>query len=372
MDEEISLIELFEILWKRKIFIISGVGVFFVITVMFFILYPLQYQSSGFLSLSSNSYRMLLPDYKKASLMFFNKKLFELYSLNKMKNEEKWKSFLNGLLLSKHVKPVYAYTEEDRKKMGGFKEIENYVVGVKITVKNKSETLAKTSVSLMGEFIRDSIFYQKLREFIIAKFGSAKVYIENLNKRELSSLFTMRLLNEKRAMLNAILRKYKSSQKVYEKQIIPMDKGSYQYLSPVIQLIGVETQISELKVSLLRIEREKKKTELIIAFLEKIIPRMKEIKSGSNLLELWNKKFETFFSEKKGENDFVREVKCSLDASVLGIEDRFYRKIGFSSDTIKVSKIRYPVKKITFLVLFFSFLLFSFIALLIEGSKEEK
>ncbi len=373
MDGEIYLIELFKVLWKKKIFIISGMVVFSVLTLIFFLLQPLQYQSSGFLAIASDSYKMSLPDYKEASSVFFDKKLFEHYFFSEVKGPKKeWKTFLKQLLLSKYVKPVYAYTKEDQEKIGGLKDMENYIMGIQISMKNKDRNLVKTFVTVIGKFIRDSIFYQKLRGFIISEFDNTEINLKTLNKEELSSLFAISLLNEKKSMLNHILQKYKNSQKIYEKQIIPIEKNSYQYLSPIVQLIGIESQITDLKIKLLKIKREKKKAELIIEFLGKFIEHMNNVKRGDQLLKLWNKEFKKFFSNKNKEDSWVREVEWSLKASVLDIQDKFYKKIGFFAGGVSVKSQKLPVKKIIILVLFFSFLLFSFVALLIEGNKKEK
>ena len=86
------------------------------------------------------------------------------------------------------------------------------------------------------------------------------------------------------------------------------DNDSSRYLSPVAQLVGIETEIANLKSQLNLLERDAEQNALRNEFYERIDQRSRQVQTGGGLLAEFVKIGQDVFKGRNLQDDKTREV----------------------------------------------------------------
>lgn len=108
----------------------------------------------------------------------------------------------------------------------------------------------------------------------------------------------------------AIAGKYPEASKMEARQLLSTgsDSQSSRYLSPMAQLVGIETEIADLKAQLTLLERDGAQNALRMEFYDRIQQRSAQPQTGAALLAEFVKTAKAVFADKDLQDDKVREV----------------------------------------------------------------
>ena len=222
--DEIDLVQLVKVLIKRKWVIIGGTIIITLLAVIISLLLPKVYKSEGFFQLGRGvdvdldelkeiqekirkdfqenmldnqtlQNNMLLnetlqdtklmmmnvsiPDYKKYASQFTNPQKF-LQFVKKKRDIEEFGDLRQSMRTSEDlgqwIEPVYAYSKKELKELAqNAKDISNFVLGVQLLGEQAAPEKAQAVVNIIGEFIKDSILYGKLRDYIATGLNKTPV-----------------------------------------------------------------------------------------------------------------------------------------------------------------------------------------------------
>lgn len=365
VNDEIDLIRLVNVLAKRKWFILSGTLALTLAALIIALLLPRVYQSKAFFRLSSgidvnleelkqiqdkirdNLHNDLLynltleksmlldqtlediemimrnvsfPDYKKYSTQFSDPHRFMRFLEQKEQAGDKNAVELRNskgktVPVAQCIEPVYAYSKKDLKELTqNPKDARNFVVGVELTAEKESPEKARAFVNALGEFIKDSILFGKLDDYITLQWNKAREEYNKFDNLIIKNEFKLQQLLTKRSELEQLLKKYPESKNMASRELLSLDKNGYRYLSPVSQLVGVESYIADIKENLSQNHRDKQLVSLKFDFFSKI----KEMNAEENEMHGYSflsnimKSLNAIFDEKKLPDSTARQVKNEL------------------------------------------------------------
>jgi len=389
-EDEIDLMEIFKVLWKRKKIIIWGTAIFTLISIIISFLIPKTYKSDAFYVLSCSSeldqrsqeldqrsqeldQQMSVPEYKKYSSVFTNHKRFIKYvkqqkELNSDDIESLRKSIIKSEDLSKKIKPVYAYSKTDLKDLAQIsKDVKNYIIGINLSYEYSDPHKAKLYVEVISDFIRDSFMYGRIFDYIAENYNISS---NNLKRNENSIIeinFNIEKTLNKRSNIKQILKRYPQSRSIEQRQLVSTEKDGYRYLSPIAQLVGIESMLADLKTNLEEYNRSKAINFLNVAFLKeaKKIIEVEEI--GTKLFEKIYQLKDSFFKNLDLKNGVNKEVYNNIIIDLNSYYHLFYETMRFASGPKLPSKPIKPKKKLIIVISFFlSFFIFIFSAFIIE------
>ncbi len=230
-NDEIDMVQLVKVLIKRKWLIAAGTLLVTLAALLISLLLPKVYKSDGFFQLSTgididltdlkdiqevfkselqsdtldvsllkdivmNDFitgssvtvkSLSIPDYKKYFSQFTNPQKF-LGFLDRQQQKQKKPGDNNNIRdelresirttedIAKWINPVYAYTKKDSKELAQIsRDVKNFVLGVRIHGELRTPQKAQTFVSIIGTFIKDSILYGKLKDYIISESNKNQV-----------------------------------------------------------------------------------------------------------------------------------------------------------------------------------------------------
>ncbi|MDQ1353220.1 MAG: Wzz protein [Acidobacteriota bacterium] len=403
-SEEIDLIQLVKVLVKRKWVLIGGTLAITLAALVICFLLPRSYQSNGFFRLSSGvdvdleelkkiqdkiredfqeklldnltlQNTMLLnetledtglmmktvsiPDYKKYLSQFTNPSQLMHFMDEKKKNGDKSIKALKSIFrasedIEQLIEPVYAFSKKDLKELTqNPKDTKNFVLGVQLTAEGDSPENAQAFTKLIGEFIKDCILYGKLDDYISTQWNKSQTEFKKFENFIIKDEFELELLKLKRAHIEQLLKTYPGAKEMVSRELYSLENNGHRYLSPVAQLVGIESHIADIKENLAQNLRNKKSLELKLDFFSKAKDMVTTEKFGRPLLDQLEKLKNSILSEKELPGDVVQQVK-----NELGIDLDKFMNLNEEMQFISGPTLSHtPVKPKTSLITAISFVL---------------
>lgn len=405
-DYQNDFVKITHTLFKRKWLITLGVIIFTILSIIISFALPKVYKSEAFYLLSgphiplektiekpeiskdeilseyfkpmeekilSIEDKISVLEYKKYSSLFTSPRRFihfiEEKNLFKGKELERIKANINTPQdLSKRINTVYSYSKEDLQKVAQISaEEETFVLGVNLVQEDNSPQNAQTFVETMGEFIRDSIIYCKLRDYMSTKYNYSATRSRKYENLIIDADFNLNQLTQKIQDIQSIYSKYPQSSRIENRQVVSVEKEGYRYLSPITQLVGIESRIADIKEELSTYQREKEKAEINYEFFSQMKELVEKNESGEDIFQGFLSLKEEFFKKKDLTDDTVKEVFNQLKIDVEIFKTLFNENMRFiygpSLPQVPI-KPRKPV--IVIAGFFIGLFLFVFLAFVIE------
>ena len=381
-EDEIDLMEILKVLWKRKKIIICGTMIFTLISIIISFLIPKTYRSDGFYVLSSTrelDQQMSVPEYKKYSSIFANPDKFIKYvkqqkQLNSDDIENLEKSITKSKDLSEKINPVYAYSKADLKELAQIsKGIKNYVIGIKLLYEASNPHKAKLYLEVVSNFIRDLFMYGRIFDYIAENYNISSNDLKNYENLIIETNFDIEKTLNKRNNIKQILKRYPQSRSIEQRQLVSTEKGGYRYLSPIAQLVGIESILADLKTSLEEYNRQKALSSLKYAFFKEAKKIIEVEETGTKLFEKTCQLKDSFFKNIDLKNSVNKEVYNKIIIDLDNYHHLFYEIIRFGSGPTLPDKPIKPKKKLIVVISFFlSLFIFIFLAFIIECRENNK
>jgi LPS O-antigen subunit length determinant protein (WzzB/FepE family) len=364
--DEIDLVQLVKVLIKRKWIIIGGTIIITLLAILISALLPKVYKSEAFLQLGSGidvdleelreiqddirkdiqdkmmdnrtlqdnlllnealrdtslmSLNVSIPDYKKYASRFTNFQQFLQFVNKKIKTNEPGDLRLSDIRqniqtsedLAQWIEPEYAYSKKEVKDLTqSMKDMKNFVLGVQLLAEQATPKKARALAAAMGEFIKDSILYGKLRDYIDDQLNKGKTKAKKYDNLIINDEFKLRQLTMKRTHMEQFLKKYPQAKALQNRELFSIQGSGQRYLSPLAQIVGIESHIADIKENLAQNQRKKQVADLKLLFFLEIKKRLNNDLFGEPLLTQCIKLTDTFFDKEDFPGDVIREVRNDL------------------------------------------------------------
>jgi capsular polysaccharide biosynthesis protein len=350
-EDEIDLTEIFKVLWKRKKIIIWGTIILTLISIIISFLIPKTYKSDAFYVLSSSraldqrsraldqrtrelDRQLSVPEYKKYYSVFTNPEKFIKY----VKHQKQ--------LNYDDIESLYEYSDPHK---------------------------AKLYVGVISGFIKDSFMYGRIFDYIAENYNISNNDLKNYENSIIETNFSIEKTLNKRNNIKQILKKYPQSRSIEQRQLVSTEKGGYRYLSPIAQLVGIESTLADLKSDLEEHYRRKTLSSLKYAFFKEAKKIMRSEKNGIKLFEKVYQLKDSFFKNLDLKNSVNKEVYNKIIIDLDNYHYLFYETIRFGSGPTLPDKPIKPNKKLIVVISFFlSFFIFIFSVFIIEWWENNK
>ena len=376
-DDEIDLSSIFAVLWKRRKLIFFGTLGATLLSILISLILPRVYRSEGFYQLGGVS----IPQYKSIAPQFSNLNHFQLIaSQDKLLNEENLKqikaNFQTAADLNQWIKPVYVYAKDDAREFTQLsKDDKNSVIGANLSYEADSPENASALVRFFGNYIRDCLLYVRLYNYVMDGYNNA---ISEMNKNEndiIGVQFQLRQNTNKMKDVQAILINYPESAKIDNRQLVSVQDGGSRFLSPVTQLVGIESTLADLRRALAELERNKEKISTRAEYFSLCNSELTKIgERGESLFLLLKSIKADLFRNKDLSKDTVKEVFNNLSIDLQAFELAFFSNSRFiSGPTIPDMHVK-PKKSVIVIVTcftsFFLLVIYSFVSHWWQSNKK--
>lgn len=415
--DEIDLVQLAKVLIKRKWVIIGGTMIITLLAIMISVLLPKVYKSEGFFQLGQGidvdleelreiqdeirkdfqekmvdnqtlqdnllinetlqntelmKMNVSIPDYKKYASRFSNLQRFLQFVKKKIENKEfadlELADIRRNIRTSEElgllIEPEYAFSKKELKDLAqNMKDTKNFVLGVHLFVEQASPGKAWAFAAVLGGFIKDSILYGKLRDYMDDQMNKSKTKAKKYDNLIIKNEFKLRQLAMKRDHMEQLLKKYPQAKTMQNRELFSFLGSGERYLSPLAQIVGIESHIADIKENLAQNQRNKQVADLKLLFFLEIKKRLNNNRFGESLLTQCFKLTDTFFDKEDYPGEVVREVRNDLAVDLDNIA-AFKEVMRFISGPTRSGKAIRPKKVlitvIGFVLGFFLSIFFAF------------
>lgn len=281
-----------------------------------------RYQSDGFLRANRS-----LTEFNAERPAFEDRaNLLRYLQANKLAGDPNAQYLLQALdpgLIQKQVKPVLPYSKEDLMFLSGAKTpVDANLLGFNISFTAVTPDEAAARVKLMGEYLRDSMLRQDLLENIHARAGEAKAEKQKLDNKLIAKRLELEEATNKLSALKTISAKYPEASKFESRQLLTSDVDSSKYLSPVMQLVGVESNIADLRIEIASLERDVAQNALRLEFYSRVDKLNSSATTGKDMLDAFKRQQAETFKSANLNDDQVREVVNRISLLAENLETK--------------------------------------------------
>ncbi len=294
---------------RRKILLIAAIIFATGFSILFSALY--QYSSEGFLRAPRK-----FAEYNGQKAVFWDREALHLYlERNKKLDDNNGRYLLTSLsesFVQVHLQAVLPLSKDDLRYINDIKATQDTsgILGFLISFKGQTAEDAQARVQLMGDFIKDAMLEEDLLETIHTKLGDAIAKKQQIDNQIIQKKVSLAQAAIRMEAARSIANKYPEASKMETRQLLSTgnDNQSSRYLSPMAQLVGIETEMADLKSQLTLLERDAAQNALRAEFYDRIEQRSREALTGQALLADFVKTGQAVFTGKDLQDDKVREV----------------------------------------------------------------
>ncbi|MFA5902860.1 MAG: Wzz/FepE/Etk N-terminal domain-containing protein [Desulfobacula sp.] len=368
-EDEIDMIYLVRPLWHSRHLIFWGTLVVTIMSILVSFALPKVYRSEGFYQLGIS-----ITQYKKSRPLFTDPNNFQS-AINRGTDfaPEVFQTIgRSEKEISEWIRPIYTHAKEDAKEfIQSSVDETNSVLGVKISYQSDTPEKARDFINFIGQYIRNSLLYISMHEYIMNNFSSVNSELIQNENSIINLEFDLLLNTNKITDMKNILTKYPDSGKIENHQQILIQDGGYHYLSPITQMVGIETKMSDQHQ---KINAFKRQRELLVIRQEYFIICKNELdasqKNGEMLFSMVKSAHDKVFKNKELDKDTVKEVANSLSIDLHNFESAFLNNCRFiSGPTLPDDPIAPQKRKIVIITFFLSGIVFVFISLFLTWWK---
>ncbi|MCP1174768.1 hypothetical protein [Ralstonia chuxiongensis] len=301
--------------WELRRQIILFATVFSLLILAFSFWIGRQYSSEGFMRAPRK-----FAEYNVQKAAFWDRETLHRYLEDNKKIGDVNGQYLLGSLSERfvqaHVQAVLPLSKDDLRYITDAKGMLDTIgiLGFSITFKDRSAENAQARVQLMGDYIKDTMLSEDLLDTIYTKAGEAKAKKQQIDNLIIQKRLALTQASSRLEAARLIAGKYPEASKMEARQLLSTgsDANASRYLSPVAQLVGIETEIADLKSQLTLLERDAEQNALRNEFYERIDQGTRQAKTGSALLAEFVKTAQAVFTGKDLKDDKTREIYNQL------------------------------------------------------------
>lgn len=270
-----------------------------------------QYSSEGFMRAPRK-----FAEYNVQKAAFWDRDTLRRYLEENKKLDDANGQYLLGNLsegfVQAHLQAVLPLSKDDLRYVTDAKGVLDAVgiLGFSITFKDRVAENAQARVQLMGDYIKDTMLSEDLMDTIYTKAGEAKAKRQQIDNLIIQKRLALAQASSRLEAARLIAGKYPEASKMEARQLLSTgsDNSASRYLSPMAQLVGIETEIADLKSQLTLLERDAEQNALRSEFYERVDQGTRQAKTGSALLAEFVKTAQAVFAGKDLKDDKTREI----------------------------------------------------------------
>lgn len=162
--------------------------------------------------------------------------------------------------------PVLPVNRRDQKELGDIRETANTaLLGLDLVADARTRQLADEMIDVLARYFTNAVMRERIRSWVLAGRADAVGPAKGLQADIVRAELDIQLLEKRAQDMKEILKRYPDANKLDARQLVtvaPADDAE-RFLSPLAQLVGFESMISQRRETIRRLERELKQKRLL-------------------------------------------------------------------------------------------------------------
>ncbi len=193
----------------------------------------------------------------------------------------------------KAAAPVLPFTKRDQRELGDLKDAAvAALLGLDLISDARTPLLAVEMIGILGDYYVNAVMRERIRAWVLAGQADSIGMAKNIEAAIVRAELDVALLERRVQDMKEILAKYPAAERMDTRQVISLSATdeSQRFLSPLAQLVGFESAISQRREQIRRWDRDLKQKQLLAGFyvdalalidssatVEKLLPALEEL-----------------------------------------------------------------------------------------------
>lgn len=221
------------------------------------------------------------------------------------------------------AEPVLPFNRRDQKEFGDIKDASaTTMLGLELTGDARTASIAEELVSILASYYINAVVRERMRAWVLAGKVDAQSQEKIVRADILKAELDIELYGRRVQDMKAILSRYPDAGRMDSRQLLSVNpsEGGERYLSPLAQLVGAESAMSQRRELIRRWQREIKQKTLLSKFFtdaDALLARQIEV---AKLLGSLRSLSSATFTHAEAEQEWNREAEFRVDGAVDNFE----------------------------------------------------
>ena len=170
---------------------------------------------------------------------------------------------------SRAAVPVLPFSRRDQKEFGDIKDASaTTMLGLELTTDARTESVAQDMVNLLASYYINAVVRERIRAWTLAGKVDSQSLEKGVRADILRAELDIELYGRRVDDMKAMLARYPDAARMDSRQVVSVNQaeGGERYLSPLAQLVGAESAISQRREMIRRWQRELKQKTILAQF----------------------------------------------------------------------------------------------------------
>jgi hypothetical protein len=216
--------------------------------------------------------------------------------------------------------PVLPFSRRDQREFGDIKDASaTALLGLELTTNARAEATAQDMVMVLAGYYTNAVLRERVRAWILAGKVDALSQLKIIQADVLRAELDIELYGRRAEDMKGILARNPEAARMDARQVVSVNpaEGGERYLSPLAQLVGAESAVSQRRELIRRWQREHKQKEVLAQFFgeaEAQLDRQADVsKLLSTLKEISARAFAHLDSAQEWNREAALRVNGALD-----------------------------------------------------------
>lgn len=172
---------------------------------------------------------------------------------------------------SKSAVPILPFSRRDQKEFGDIKDASaTSMLGLELNADARTESIARDMLDILASYYINAVVRERMRAWILAGRVDSQSQEKGVRADVLRAELDIDLYSRRVDDMKAMLTRYPDAARMDSRQVVSISQsdGGERYLSPLAQLVGAESAISQRREMIRRWQRELKQKKLLAEFYE--------------------------------------------------------------------------------------------------------
>ena len=161
------------------------------------------------------------------------------------------------------------FSRRDQKEFGDIKDASaTTMLGLELTAHARSEVIAREMVNVLAGYYVNAVMRERIRAWTLAGKLESQSQDKSVRADILRAELDIELYGRRVQDMKAVLARYPDAARMDSRQVVAVNpaEGGERYLSPLAQLVGAESAISQRREMIRRWQRELQQKEVLSRF----------------------------------------------------------------------------------------------------------
>lgn len=215
--------------------------------------------------------------------------------------------------------PVLPFSKQDQKTYGDIKDASStQLLGLQLKTDARTEATAAEMIGIMARYYTSAVVRERVRAWVVAGRVEAEGTAQTLRADIVKAELEIGLLTRRAEDMKAIIARHPDAARMDARQVVSVNaaEGGERYLSPLAQLVGAESAVSQQREEIRRLERKIAQRELLGKFYTGASQAIDATPEVSRLLPALKTLAEASFAGADAKQDWVREARLRVDGAL--------------------------------------------------------